>query len=244
MKNTHVYFAIPTRGNDLYWRLVVYLLEQKAAFSKMSLGFAINGWQASTEDLFQHIISSDAEYIQWIDADIGPASGTTQQLVERDVDIITAPVWMYDPKTNDIHLNVLSDFKRESRMYRPKRSGIEQVAQCSFSMLLISRNVIDAFRRAGESFCKWSPFIHKSWQVMPPDVIFCRKAQKLGLKIFVDWEVKPAEHHKYVSLSENTVEQFFVNRIKDIDELKGHTGTLGSENGRHGRERFPVLAEH
>lgn len=242
MKNTHVYFAIPTRGNDLYWRLAVYLLAQKDRFEEMTLGFAINGWQAASEELFKHIVTCPTDFVQWLDADIGPAHDTTARLVRRNVDIITAPVWMYDPKNNDIHLNVLPSFGDESRLRRPKRNGIERMEQCSFAALLLRRNVIQTFADANEPFCTWTSFLDESWKVYPPDVIFCRKAQKLGFEIYVDWEIPPAEHHKHVALGEDTIEQFFVNRVKEIYGNGTH-GADGSENRGHRRERLSAPAE-
>ena len=217
MLKTHVFLGIHTRGNDLYWRTVLYVIAQTFVFKRISLAFSVSTWTVATDDLFNHFLKTGAEFLQLIDADVCPPDTTTASLVARDVDIVTAPVWMYEPQNNNIHLNVARDIDHDVRLYKPADGGLEEIENASFSAMLIRRNVIQSFVDAGESFSKWSPIVGDHIKPHTHDLVFCQKARALGHKLYVDWDIKPATHHKHVAVCEETLEQYLINREEAVD---------------------------
>mgnify|MGYP001192829112 CR=1 FL=1 len=216
LANNRVMFAIPTRGNDIYWQLAVYLFQQSKIFKEIGLLFGLSGWQAASQHLFNSASVVDADFFQFLDSDIGPHHETTLQLMSHDLDMVTAPVWHYSPVDNDIHLNVHR--KTTSGRVHTPGTGLEPIASSSLACLLVKRRVFDVFLEAGESFCSWSPLIDKELDSTPTDVIFFAKAKKLGLQLWVDWDVTFPVHHKYVGLCQDSIEKFVFNRRKELIE--------------------------
>lgn len=217
MLDTHVFLGMHTRGNDLYWRTVLYVIAQTFIFKRISLAFSVSTWTVATKKLFDHFLNTKAEFLQLIDSDVCPPEETTAKLASHDADIVTAPVWMYEPNNNNIHLNVTKDIDHDVRMYEAGDGGLEEIENASFSAMLIRRNVLQGFVDAGESYAEWSPLIGDHIKPHTHDLVFCQKARALGFKLYVDWDIKPATHHKHVEVCDETLEQYLINREHAVD---------------------------
>lgn len=211
-----VTFAYTTRGNDIYYRLVTYLLHQKHVFKNMNLVSAVNMWRPSLELMFHISHRTDPDFLQILDSDIAPRKDTTAFLMQRDVDIVGCPIWFYDGGTNSIHLNYHTDDKC-LREFTPKPPdvGLEKVFATSFGCVVIKRRVLDMFMQTDESFTEWSDMLDPKFKIMAPDTIFFAKCNAFGFDVFLDWGCEFATHHKYVALNAPTVEAFVAHRLFD-----------------------------
>jgi hypothetical protein len=215
-----VIICIPTRGNDIYWGLTAFLIQQYHIWPKIRLLFCRCGWQAPTMKLLEHLEDRDYDYVFFVDADISPCWDVILQLMARDKPIITAPVYMFDPVTYDIHFNVHRD-KSMPRVHA-KGTGVERIHSTSFSSLLIRRDVLERFKETGESYSQWSPIVPEIAKLSPPDIQFFSKCSHFGFEVYVDWDFKTCVHHKYVALCEDSIDMFTLKKGQEIEELVAH----------------------
>ncbi len=202
--------AIATRGNDIYCQLLHFICKQ---FRKYDCGLITSSYSSSAsiaqEYLFNSLTKTDADYHLLIDSDVCPPEDSLDKLLNCKEDIITAPVWHYDPNTKDIHLNVHYETKENLeliRVYKEKESGIEPIISASFACLLLSRRTLQVFRERKESPVRCSSLIEEKYRNCPDtDNIFFRKCLKLGLQPYVCWDVKNTVHHRYVDLCTKVV---------------------------------------
>ena len=227
-------FAFTTRGNDIFYRTLTYLLQQKDAFKNMCLVAAINMWRASCELMLKMVVQTPGEFCHILDTDVAPHRETTIRLVGHNVDIVASPVWFYDGGTNSIHLN----FHQDDRCLRehtpmPPEAGLKKIFSTSFGSVLIKRRVLDTFLQAKEAFTEWSGLIDKKFESAAPDTIFFAKANALGFDVFIDWGCEVGTHHKYVSLNSPTIETFVAHRLFDLKYGPEHKRELlGTIEGR------------
>jgi hypothetical protein len=227
----HVTFAFNTRGNDLYWKMVNFLLQQTNIFRRLSTFTSMSLWGPGAEALFTTLAKYPSDYICILDTDVGPRIDTVVRMIERDKDIVSCPTWMYDGSNQDIHLNVHYD-DAMTRVKSPRQGGMEKVNSTSWACVCISHRVLQAFAQAGEEFTKWSPLLLEDHKNLPPDTIFYQKAKMLGFDVWVDWDLEFATHHKYVALDAPTLETFVKDRLFGM-----------AENERLGRA-INLLARH
>ena len=230
-----VTFAFCTRGNDIYSRLVTYLLQQHHVFKHMNLVTASNQWRPSCDFLFEMVGQTNYEYAHILDTDVAPRKDTTVRLISHGVDIVSCPVWFYDGGTNSIHLNFHTD-ERCLREHTPRdpSEGLEKVFATSFGCVVINRRVLDTFIQTGQKFTTWSDLIDEQFKEAAPDTIFFAKAQALGFDVYMDWSCEFATHHKFVELNSRTIETFVAHRLFDRDMgVEAKREMLSSTEGRN-----------
>jgi hypothetical protein len=213
-----VTFAFTTRGNDIYFRLVTYLLQQHHAFVDMNVVTAASLWKPACSFLFEMVLETRFDFCHLMDSDVAPRKDTTARLMTNDLDIVSCPVWFYDGGTNSIHLNYHMD-GRCLREYSPQppEVGLQKVFATSFGCVLIKRRVLETFKQAGEDFTEWSELLPEEFKPAAPDTIFFAKCNALGFDVYMDWRCEFATHHKFVELNARTVETFVAHRIFDSE---------------------------
>lgn len=217
-RDRRVYFCIPTRGDDIFWGQVTFLLRQFAIFRNASLFYGVNGHVCAIEEMLLRLTKRGWDYAWFMDADVGPDALTTLKLISRQKDVVHAPVWMYDPAQNDIHLNyhVERDGDMFERSHSPaQKKGLEKIVSGSMASVLISRKVVDAFAENNEPFTRWTSFLPKDLEGMPADVIFWAKVAAFGFEQYMDWDVKFAVHHRLIELCPESMEYFYYKRAHE-----------------------------
>jgi hypothetical protein len=192
-----VVIAYTSRGNDLYYQLPRYILHQERIFGGIGVVVGVSLWGPATEKLFSDVARAEWDFMHILDSDVCPDDNTTNVLVSNDLDICASPVFMYDPGTNDVHLNMVRALGTNEREYAPGK-GIEKMFASSFASVVIKKRVFDAFMMAGEKFCSTSPLIEDfpNHETFAPDTVFYCKAARLGFEAFMDWTVPFGTHHK------------------------------------------------
>ncbi len=215
--DVNMVFAFTSRGNDIYWKLVNFLLQQCNIFKHCTYLCSISLWGPGAENLFASVLETKGDALFLVDSDVAPTAETPIKLLERDVDIVAAPTLMYDGANQEIHFNVHYD-DRMKRVHTPQMGGLQKVFNTSWACVLIRRRVLEMFKQADESFTKWSPLIDEKWKELPPDSMFYEKAKAFGFDIHVDWDCEYATHHKYVALDAPTIERYVKKRLFDMSE--------------------------
>jgi hypothetical protein len=218
----HICLCFCTRGNDIYWRMMLFTLEQSNIFKKLSVCAAISLYGPSAEAMFEEAVKSNADYALIIDTDVGPRPDTVVRMIEREKDIVTCPTYMYNAADGQIHFNVHYDGRK--RVFVPREGGIEKVENTSWACVLVHRRVLEMFGQTNEKYTEWSPMLPESMkhrERYPPDSIFFEKARAFGFEIWVDWDLEIATHHKYVELSPNVCEGWIKRRIFAINDAEG-----------------------
>lgn len=213
----HVTFAFNTRGNDIYWAFMNFLVMQTNIFKNISMFVSQSMWGPGAENLFKELSKYSCDYIVLMDTDVEPKIETVVRMIERDKDIVSCPTWMYDGVQQDIHLNCHVDGTMD-RCYVPQQGGLQKVFNTSWACVLISHRVLETFAQTKEDFIKWSPLVDEKFKPVAPDSMFFLKAQALGFDVYMDWDCEFATHHKYVSLNAPTTETFLKRRLYGIAE--------------------------
>ena len=229
-RDKKVYFAIPTRGNDIYWGQVQFLISQFKIFENAALFYGVSGHKCAIEHMLERLTTRPFDYVYFMDADIGPLPLTTLKLLSREVDVVQSPVWMYDPDQNDIHLNYhpVRDGEVLWRHHAPKdNEGLKPIVSGSMASVLISKKVLDAFKNAGESFTTWTPFLDEKLSDMPADVVFWAKVCKFGFKLYIDWDVEFATHHRLVELCPDSLNYYLQARAIETLYPNGEQKKIG-----------------
>jgi hypothetical protein len=201
--------AIASRGCDIYCKLVDWLVCYAQEPPK---GWVINTYVVMSpysaacgqEKLFQKAVEDCSDYLFIVDADVCPPKGCLEKMVVDGKDIVIAPVWHYDMTQYDIHLGVNKDLKLRERLYNVG-SGVEEIVGGGFGAMLVSKGVLDEFVRRGESFVHHSSMLSDGQSTFLSDNVFFFKAGKMGFKTWVDWDISPVSHYRYVELCDKTV---------------------------------------
>lgn len=219
-----------SRGNDIYWGTVRFLLQQSAIF-KSDFNFYLrpNDNQPAWESLFLDASKTDIEYVMCVDSDVEPHPETPMRLIGRikaydNIDIITAPVWMYHPGSADIHLNIHFEEDLNDRVRVPRSGDVEEIVSTSFSACLFRRELLDSFITRGEAFIRPSELVPRLYRGHPSDVVFFQKARAMGHKIWVDWDCEPGAHHKYVRLDNKCLRSFHWKSNSEIKQVEAVCG--------------------
>lgn len=193
---------------------MLFVMSQFAFFKDVYLVVGVQPWSVNTEQIFMKAKSQNPDYLYVNDADVAPPNDAILTLMRDELDIVVSPVWMYTPTSNCLHLNVSRNGTSEI-LRMPGKYGVEPIRAASMCSMLISRHVLDAFEKAGEMYTVWSPLIDEGLRSVSPDVVFCEKAQALGFKIYVNWDIKDTVHHKYVDISESTVNEIAIGALHE-----------------------------
>jgi len=216
-----VAIGIPTRGADLWYKTMLYAMKEFArADMEVIVVFSESNVSArnAQDRLFKGIAYHDNnfDYALFLDGDVCVPEDTLDRLIARGKDIMVAPVWHYDHINHDIHLGVHYTASFE-RIYAP-REGIERIFGASFSCVLVSKKVLNAFRLMDESAVKWSPLLPLEHNRDANDNIFFRKCFRLGFETWVDWDIKTASHFRRVELCTTTVERISVLHEREVEK--------------------------
>ena len=212
--------GIVTRGNDISAGLLSFVAE--AIFNKEIDDVLLSSSPLSAnegqENLLQAFLKLEARsHILVIDSDVIPPSNTIAELLKVDGDIVVAPVWHYDPVEKDIHVGIhYKNLWVSNRMHVEKKTGIERILAASFSILLIKREAVSRIIEETGSFIgdwdkitDFSPHTHA-------DNIFFRKASMIGLKAYVNWDVKGAVHARRIELSTEVIDKLVTKRLHEM----------------------------
>ena len=207
-----ILIGVPTRGRDIYYNTVKFLLAQVTSVShKVNVIFSRCNVSAewAQRELFEFMSRSDYDYFLYLDSDVGPQKNTLVRLMSADKDIISAPVWFYDAKNYDIHLGIQMGLDTNDRLYKANgREGLQKVGFPGLACTLFKKRVFTRFKDVGEEFFSWSPLIDEKYRSHTTDNILYEKARKLGFDLWVDWDIKDTMHCRDVEMSTNTLENF------------------------------------
>ncbi len=216
----YIYIGMSTRGNDLNSELVKWIIKQSHRTDhQISLYLSQSNTSAmkAQSGLFKHMYSTDRvfDYALFMDTDVYPRVDVIDKLIATGKDVVTAPIWCFDEGNGDIHLNVHYYFENSlaDRVYKSKNSGVEKVDSSSFSCLLVSRKVFDAFDAAKEDPILWSPLLDPKWQGHENDIIFFLKLKKLGIPAYVCWDATGGTHNRRVKLCEDVINGLILKRF-------------------------------
>ena len=201
--------AIATRGNDLVTSLVQFLISMTYALKENhTVVFSQSRYSAydAQEKLFHKLTEMEWDYMLLVDSDVGPTMDSIKRMFVLDKDMVTAPIWYFGNKHNDLHMNIFDPDRGIDRAYNYHPQAIaEKVLSSSFGMVLIKRKVIDEFVKRGESFVSWSPIVPEKAKTAESDYQFFHKAKEFGFELWVDWGIKDIYHHRFINLGYETI---------------------------------------
>ena len=214
-----ILIGVATRGNDIYYKLCGWLLNQKDSKAEhIDVLFAVchTGAAFAQNLIFEQLVAQPYDYLFLVDSDLHPPDDIIDKLISHDKDIIKAPVWHYDPISLEIHADIT---KKEDmiRRYNCPTGGVEKIFTSSFSCLMIKRRVLERFIQKGETFTLWSPLIHPQFKASQSDSIFFAKTRAFGFDAWVDWSLRDVVHHKIVDLGGPVLDKYFINRAKQLE---------------------------
>ncbi len=216
--NKRVCIGFTTRGNDIYFRTVFFLLNQLNVFKNLSVMAVAKLWGPGSEQLFKAMAEGPFDYLLFLDSDVAPRDDTLVRMILRDKDIVSCPVWMCDMGAKPhIHLNLHYGPDRQ-RVVTPKQEGLERVHSTSWACVGMKKRVLEMFLQTGESFTQWSDLIDERFKNLEPDNMFFEKCNALGFEVYMDWDLEFAIHHKYVGLSAPVLEEFVARRLYGFQE--------------------------
>ena len=205
ISTSKIVLGLATRGDDIVPSLVEFAIRNAVVHNARFVWKAC-GWSAQIpqEAVFQEALNLGADYLLMVDSDVTPPIDALDKLLSRNKDLISAPIWHYDVRLEDIHLNVTK--KLGQHLFDSDKTGLEKIASSSFGCLLVSRKFLKAIGDSGESFVYWSNMIGDELKTASSDVVLFKKAEKLGFELFVDWDVKGCEHYTKVHLSDRVLQ--------------------------------------
>ena len=206
-ENPKIMLGLATRGDDIVPSLFEFILRNTMVHGVRFVWKGC-GWSAviPQEAVYQEAIKLEADYLLIVDSDVTPPIDALDKLLECEKDIVTAPIWHYDVRLGDIHLNVTKEFG--IREIDSNKIGLETMRSSSFGCLLMSKKVLDKFKENKETFVTWSPLIEESLKTMSSDVIMFRKIERFGFQLYVNWDVRGCEHYTKIHLSDRVLSQF------------------------------------
>lgn len=204
-----VTFAIQSLGNDIYHKLLIYLLQQQRAFKGFNLALVMNPYRDSIENLFRVVEGTNFDFAHFLGPNVAPIKETTIRLMSHDLDIVCAPLYVFDTGTKNIFVGMNKTEAVETE-FRPKmaETGLEKVYAGMLKCCLVKRRVIDMFRQVKESYTQWSPLLHEKFRAGTPDIIFFAKANALGFDVWMDWGCETPEHSQLVQLDAEAIETY------------------------------------
>ncbi len=217
--------GIPTRGNDIssgLFRFIIDTIAQKNDIAmKVMIGQSSVAAAFAVDKLWEMMATQidEFDYYMQIDSDVVPPVGTIESMVNKDKDIVVAPVWHYDSISKDIHLNIHPRHLRE-RQYKIRLSGCEKIYSSSLGLIIMKQKVARQFIETRESPIHWTPMLGDYTGIdIHNDNVFFAKAAKLGFETWVDWDVFNVIHQRGIELSTEVLSKFL-----DIQRKLNGTG--------------------
>lgn len=215
--NPKIAIGLATRGDDLIPNIIPFIMASSAKYDCQFLSASCKFSAELGQDIiFKEALKRNVDYLLMIDSDVVIPHDAIEKLIAANKDMVTAPIWHYYPALGIFHLNVTKELNKF--IFHSKASGLEEITAASFGCVLIAKRVLKEFERRSESFVKWSPFLAKDLAEVSSDTIFYKKAQKMGFKLFVDWDVKGCEHYTKVHLSDRVLANFIGSISEEVKE--------------------------
>lgn len=207
--------GLATRGDDLIPNIIPFIMACTAKYDCQFLSASCKFSAELAQDLiFEAAVKRDVDYLLMIDSDVVIPHDALEKLIAADQDMVSAPIWHYYPALGIFHLNVTKELNKF--VFQSKESGLEEMTAASFGCVLIKKKVLRAFVDRKEPFVKWSKFLSDDLATVSSDTIFYKKAQKMGFKLFVSWDVKGCEHYTKVHLSDRVLGNFIGSITQEV----------------------------
>lgn len=158
-------------------------------YLKIVQGYAVHQARNILVDI---AIKNNIDYIFWIDSDIILPTDILKGLLEDNQDIICGYYIkkiegkriceLFGANPNDPESEVTPNILEEDL---PKTNGIYNIKACGFGCTLIKTEVFKKMLETNpEELC--FDYIWKKDKMCSEDILFCKKAEKIGFKTFVD----------------------------------------------------------
>lgn len=217
MPSFKIAIGLATRGDDLIPSLVQFIHynmnKHGAEFIWKACGFSAS---IAQEQVFQEAEKKNVDYLLMIDSDVMPPMDAIDKLLSCNKDMIVAPIWHYSAYHGILHLNVTR--KLGDHLFHSKESGIEEMEAASFGCFLISKRVLKEFVGRREMFVTWSSLLPRELFGSSSDTVLFKKAEKMGFKLYVCWDVKGCEHFTKVHLSNRVLGNFINSIAQEVKE--------------------------
>jgi hypothetical protein len=147
--------------------------------------------QNQRADLCLDAMREGCSHILFIDSDMTFPQDMVQRLLKHDVDIVAANCARRRMPTGPTAQNYDENGVRKMVYTMPDSTGLEEVGSIGTGIMLIKKEV---FQNMSE------PWFDMPWQTgkrgyMGEDVFFCKKAQELGFKVYIDHDVSKEIGH-------------------------------------------------
>jgi hypothetical protein len=147
--------------------------------------------QNQRADLCLDAMREGCSHILFIDSDMTFPQDMVQRLLKHDVDIVAANCARRRMPTGPTAQNYDENGVRQLVYTMPDSTGLEEVGSIGTGIMLIKKEV---FQNMSE------PWFDMPWQTgkrgyMGEDVFFCKKAQELGFKVYIDHDVSKEIGH-------------------------------------------------
>jgi hypothetical protein len=147
--------------------------------------------QNQRADLCLDAMREGCSHILFIDSDMTFPQDMVQRLLKHDVDIVATNCARRRMPTGPTAQNYDENGVRQAVYTMPDSTGLEEIGSVGTGVMLIKKEV---FQNMSE------PWFDMPWQVgkrgyMGEDVFFCKKAQELGFKVYIDHDVSKEIGH-------------------------------------------------
>jgi hypothetical protein len=147
--------------------------------------------QNQRADLCLDAMREGCSHILFIDSDMTFPQDMVQRLLKHDVDIDATNCARRRMPTGPTAQNYDENGVRTMVYTMPDSTGLEEVGSIGTGIMLIKKEV---FQNMSE------PWFDMPWQTgkrgyMGEDVFFCKKAQELGFKVYIDHDVSKEIGH-------------------------------------------------
>jgi hypothetical protein len=192
------YVAVCTPARDMVHTNYTYCMVNMVAYHTLNTTDAVSlkilqGTliQNQRADLCLDAMREGCSHILFIDSDMTFPQDMIQRLLARDVDIVAANCARRRMPTGPTAQNYDENGKRKAVYTMPESSGLEEIGSVGTGIMLIKRNVFEGMTE---------PWFDMPWQTgtrgyMGEDVFFCKKAQELGFKVYIDHDVSKEIGH-------------------------------------------------
>lgn len=210
MENTlpSVMIAVPNLGTmhvKLVTLIIKWMNDNQGAWSRISL-IAPSGLiphDTARNFCVKEFLKTDFTHLFFIDSDVVPPYNALRQLLSHEKQAITG---LYPSVRNDRRqqkeMKIYNVFRHEideesgELVFRNVYGvGVEDIESCGGGCLLIRRDVLEKMDGNWFRFQYWPDGLVKYGE----DIDFCNNLQKLGVKLYADFDVI-CVHHKEIAL--------------------------------------------
>jgi hypothetical protein len=185
------YIAVCTPARDQVHTNYCYCMVNMVAYHTLNTEDAISlklmqGTiiQNQRADLCLDAMKEGCTHILFIDSDMTFPQDMVQRLLKHDKEIVAANCARRRMPTGPTAQNYDENGKRIPVYTMPDSTGLEEVGSIGTGIMLIKREVFEGMSE---------PWFDMPWQTtrgyMGEDVFFCKKAQELGYKVYIDHDV-------------------------------------------------------